>query len=64
MPPRVSRFALGGRDPPDYPTIAAPLDRNVVRPDFANTPETYDCAFTLAILPGRQWRPVVDSKAA
>jgi len=41
-------------DDPDYRTIAGPLDQDVVRPDFANTPQTYNRAFTLAILPGRQ----------
>ena len=67
--PNPVRTALEARtcwftDDPDYAKRAAPLDRDVVRPEFANTPETYDCAYTLAILPGQKWRPVAGAKAA
>jgi len=67
--PNPIRAALEARacwftDDPDYGEVAAPLDGDVVRPDFANTPETYACAYTLAVLPGAQWQPVVGAKAA
>lgn len=51
-------------DDPAFRQMTSALDQNVERPHFANTPETYDCAFTLAMLPGGRWRPAAESKAA